>query len=119
MHTEMIRDSFNAGKLDGVMKIGNAYFFCCTYTQQEIEKDVKAIASIFDWADGRKPATQKRLRDIFAARGLTAEARYDAAHGRRYKLCVYPRGDADARRVTLAASDGMGDTNPEIARPIF
>lgn len=119
MHTEMIRDSFNAGKLDGVMKIGNAYFFCCTYTQQEIEKDAKAIASISDWADGRKPATQRRLREIFAARGLSAESRYDAAHGRRYKLCIFPHGNPAARRVTLAASDGMSDTNPEIAKAIF
>ena len=31
----------------------------------------------------------------------------------------YPAGDANARRVVLAAQCGMSDTNPEIARPIF
>ena len=118
MIKETIRDSYNSGQLDSVAKIGNAYCFCGDGFDV-IEANLKAIASIADWADGRKPATQAGLRSLFASAGLIAETRYDAAHGRRYKLCVFPRGNPAARRVTIAASDGMSDTNPEIAKAIF
>ncbi len=115
---ETIRDSFDKGKLSNVMKIGNTYIFM-TDGAEFAEEHAKAIASISDWRDGSKPATQANLRSIFIGAGFIPETRYDAAHGRRYKLCVFPRGNPAARRVTLAASDGMNDTNPEIARPIF
>lgn len=119
MEIKLIRDSYNQGYLSGVVRVGNAYFYCCSYTQHGIEHDIKAINSITDWADGKKPSMQKKLRQIWATQGLVAETRYDAARGRRYKLCVYPRGDAGARRVTLAASDNRSDTNPEIASPVW
>ena len=124
MQVEMIRDSYgpNAGFSYGVMKVGNAYFFCSTMTQHFDADDAKKIASVTDWASGKKPGTQKLLRARFAAAGMACETRYDAAHGRRYKLCVYPVDPCErdeARRVTLAASDGLSDTNAEIARPIF
>lgn len=120
MHIEAITDSFDGRKISAVAKIGNAYVFCDG--AQFITGNPamqKAIASISDWRDGRKPATQNRVRSEIARAGFQTETRYDAAHGRRYKLCVYPAGNQAARRVTLAASDGMSDTNPEIARAIF
>lgn len=118
MHIEAITDSFDGRKISTVAKIGNAYVFCGDSFDLVVSHK-KDIASIADWRDGKKPATQARLRSRFAGLGLTAETRYDAAHGRRYKLCVYPANNPAARRVTLAASDGMSDTNPEIARAIF
>ncbi len=82
MHIEAITDSFDGRKISAVAKIGNAYVFCdgAEFITGNPAMQ-KAIASISDWRDGRKPATQNR--------------------------------------VTLAASDGMSDTNPEIARAIF
>ena len=119
MHIEAITDSFNAGKIDNVAKIGNAYIFMAGAEFIDDAATVKAIASIADWRDGKKPATQNRVRSEIAHAGFQTETRYDAAHGQRYKLCVYPAGNQTARRVTLAASCGMSDTNPEIARAIF
>ncbi len=115
---EPIRDSFDAGKFSCVAKIGNAYIFC-NDSFDLIASHVRDIESINDWADGKKSVTQSKLRSRFVALGFVPEARYDAAHGRRYKLCVYPIGNPAARRVTLAASDGLSDTDPEIAKAIF
>lgn len=46
--------------------------------------------------------------------GSAYETRFDAAHGRRYMLCVYggepfKRSRAVQRRITLAAADGIRD----------
>ncbi len=119
MIKETIRDSFNSGKLNSVAKIGNAYIFMAGAEFIDDAATVKAIASVADWGAGKKPATQEKLRSLFIAAGFIPETRYDAEHGFRYKLCVFPANNQAARRVTLAASDGMSDTNPEIARPIF
>jgi hypothetical protein len=121
MKTEIIRDSFLNGRETEIVKCGNAYFFSFP---PAIAQHAKAIATISDWSDGKKPATQVRLRDLFQRLGMVCETRYDAAHGRRYKLCVYPIEESSmlthsARRTVIAASDGMSDTNPEIARPVF
>lgn len=118
MNIVLIRDSYNRGMSEAVAKIGNAYFICSTMTQNFSDADIKAIAGISDWSDGKKAKTQKTLRDRFAANLMTCETCYDAVHGRRYSLCVYPAGDANARRVVMAAKSGMTDTNPEIARSI-
>lgn len=74
---------------------------------------VNGAKLVKDWA-GRG----KRVVDCLAllsANGYTSELCYDAAHGRRYLLAVYPTGNPDKRRCAKAALYGMRNTNPEIS----
>jgi hypothetical protein len=112
---QTIRDSFEGGREALVERIGNAYFF---RPHGVSNHDRLVLANIRDWGNNRMPKTKRLMREGFEARGLRCETSYDAAHGRRYALCVYPAGE-HARRVTLAAKNGMSDTDPARAAPIF
>lgn len=110
MKALIVTDAFDRNAKSRVLKIGNAYLFECERLNNLSAQDWKAIASIPDWASSRKPATQRVARAAIASLGLECETRFDAAHGRRYKLCVYPPLQA-ARRVALAASDDLDNTD--------
>lgn len=58
--------------------------------------------------------TEKRIRAACRMAGYASELRFDAAHGRRYAMIIYPACDTQKRRVTIAAQCGMRTTNPEI-----
>lgn len=64
------------------------------------------------WAG--QTATEKSIRAACHMAGYACELRFNAAHGRRYDMVVYPSGNAEKRRVALAAQCGMRNTNPEI-----
>lgn len=120
IQTHDIRDSYNGGETWPVANVGRVFIALGNaFTKDDATREAKALASVSNWADGKKPATQARLRALFASRGMACETRYNAAHGRSYDLCVYPARDENGRRAALAGQSGMSDTNPEIARPIF
>lgn len=60
-------------------------------------------------------ATERAIRNVCAMAGYACESRFNAAHGFKYDLVVYPSGNADKRRVAIAAQCGMRNTNPEIS----
>lgn len=64
------------------------------------------------WAG--ETATEKHIRNACAMAGYACELRFNAAHGRKYDMVIYPSGNADKRRVAIAAQCGMRTTNPEI-----
>lgn len=64
------------------------------------------------WSTGTK--TEEAIRAACRMAGYACELRFDAAHGRRYAMIIYPAGDNQKRRVTIAAQCGMRTTNPEI-----
>ena len=74
---------------------------------------VNGAGLVRNWAGSGKRV--KACRDLLADSGYACETRFDAAHGRRYLMAVYPSFNADQRRRALAALDGMRNTNPEFS----
>ena len=75
---------------------------------ETIVYDVMKIPD-FGRADLKRP---KAIMDRIRAMGADFETRYDAAHGRRYKLCVYGGAPFSTerkkqRRIAIAAADGI------------
>lgn len=68
MEIEMVRDSYNNGHIHGVARIGRVFILCCTFTQQADASELKSLASVVDWADGRTCADIGALID-----GMTFE----------------------------------------------
>lgn len=64
------------------------------------------------WSTGT--ATGSNIRSACAMAGYACELRFNAAHGRRYDLVIYSTGNAQKRRVAIAAQCGVKNTNPEI-----
>lgn len=70
-----------------------------------------AAFKVRSWDNAHSPATQKTVTELCQARGWVDERVFDAAHGRRYVLFIYPAASltsgGHARRncfETLAAS---------------
>ena len=122
IHMATVRDAFATDPLrviETVMSCGNAFvYFDSRSTSRLVEEFKDVIGKISDWGGKGQPATKRKLRERFEALGLACESRYDATHGRRYSLCVYPAGDNAARRVTFSAASGLDNTDAEIAKPL-
>lgn len=58
--------------------------------------------------------TENNIRAACYMAGYACELRFNAAHGRKYDMVIYSAGNAQKRRVALAAQCGMKNTNPEI-----
>ncbi len=109
-------DAYDGNEQHTVYRIGN----CFIATKQPIEwskSDIKAMSSIGDWAGNKKPKTKLALYDIFRLSGFRTETRFDAGHGQRYALCVYPADEA-FRRVAIAAQCDMSNTDAFVATAI-
>lgn len=56
----------------------------------------KAAFKIRDWRDGTAPKTKEAAFRAIVAANAYAEVQFDAAHGRRYYVCVFAKDDRAA-----------------------
>jgi len=115
IHT--IRDAFAGDKIVEVAQMGIVFAFVPDADDVELScavSDILGIGeSVRDWRDARSPKTKARFYDKLAEIGWASETIWDAAHGRRYIVVVYPR-NPDARRCALGVAHGLKNTNPEL-----
>ena len=116
IHT--IRDAFAGDKIVEVAQMGIVFAFVPDADDVELScavSDILGIGeSVRDWRDARSPKTKARFYDKLAEIGWASETIWDAAHGRRYIVVVYPR-NPDARRCALGVAHGLKNTNPELS----
>jgi hypothetical protein len=73
------------------------------------------LDKIGDWGGQKKPKTKDRILSALRAADRSYELVYDAAHGRRYRLAVWPAFSDPAmaqaaRRAAIAAANELGAT---------
>lgn len=99
-------------------KHGNAHvmiaapFASCLFP---LPSGAAGLDKIGDWGGQRKPKTKDRILSALRAAGRSYELVYDAAHGRRYRLAVWPAFSdltmaQAARRAAIAAANELGTT---------
>lgn len=62
----------------------------------------KAFYAVKCWGNGRAPKRLDQLVSLCSFLGLAWEVSYDAAHGRRYRLCIYAPSN-ECRNATKLA----------------
>jgi hypothetical protein len=95
-----------------VMTDAPAYFAACRFP---LPSGAAGLDQIGDWGGQRKPKTKDRILSALRAADRSYELVYDAAHGRRYRLAVWPAFSDPAmaqaaRRAAIAAANELGAT---------
>ena len=111
MTIQTIKDIDGTFHLVGTYGLAQVYLGRNQEYEPELESpvDPKELVKVADWSKGKR--AENLCRQIKAA-GWHFEMRYDAPHGFRYGIAIYPSARFNeplSRRVALAAFDGITD----------